>query len=48
MALLGGAPRVVNVGLDLFALALTRRDVAVVHVDWRDPLVFCAERFVSS
>jgi hypothetical protein len=33
----GGPPRVVNVGLDLFALALARLDVPVVHVDWRPP-----------
>src|SRR5207245_11011682 len=26
-----------NVGLDLFALTLTRREVPVVHVDWRPP-----------
>jgi hypothetical protein len=35
--LAGGPPRVINLGLDLFALTLTRRDVPVVHVDWRPP-----------
>ncbi len=37
MALLGGAPRVVNVGLDLFARELARLDVPTLHVDWRPP-----------
>src|SRR5205809_6455706 len=37
MALLGAAPRVVNVGLDLFALTLAALDVPAVHVDWRPP-----------
>ncbi|HEV8473005.1 MAG TPA: DUF1116 domain-containing protein [Methylomirabilota bacterium] len=35
--LAGGPPRVVNVGLDLFARTLARLDVPVVHVDWRPP-----------
>jgi hypothetical protein len=33
----GGAPRVVNIGLDLFAVALDRLGVAVTAVDWRPP-----------
>jgi Protein of unknown function (DUF1116) len=37
MSLLGGAPRVVNVGLELFAATLGALDVPVVHVDWRPP-----------
>src|SRR5437762_543454 len=37
MALLGGTPRVVNIGLDLFAATLAARDVAAVHVDWQPP-----------
>ena len=38
MSLLGsGPPRVVNVGLPLFARELARLDVAVAHVDWRPP-----------
>jgi hypothetical protein len=32
-----GPPRVVNVGLDLFARTLAALDVPVVHVDWRPP-----------
>jgi len=32
-----GGPRVVNVGLELFATELTRRAVPVTHVDWRPP-----------
>ena len=32
-----GGPRVVNVGLELFTTALTRRAVPVTHVDWRPP-----------
>lgn len=35
--LLGRPPRVVNVGLELFAHELTRLGVPVVHVDWRPP-----------
>ena len=34
---LGAAPRVVNVGLDLFASTLAALDVPAVHVDWRPP-----------
>jgi hypothetical protein len=33
----GDGPRVVNVGLDLFAAELRRRGVAVASVDWRPP-----------
>jgi len=33
----GGAPRVVNMGLEIFASELTRRGVRVAHVDWRPP-----------
>ena len=33
----GGGPRVVNVGLELFAGELARRGVPVTHVDWRPP-----------
>lgn len=33
----GDGPRVVNVGLDLFAAELARRGVPVAHVDWRPP-----------
>jgi FdrA protein len=36
-ALLAGPPRVVTLGLDLFALTLRDLRVAVVHVDWRPP-----------
>ena len=35
--LLSRPPRVVNVGLDLFAQALAQLGVPVVHVDWRPP-----------
>ena len=34
---LGGPLRVVNVGLELFALDLESVGVTVVHVDWRPP-----------
>jgi hypothetical protein len=37
MALLGAAPHVVNIGLDLFATTLRALDVPAVHVDWRPP-----------
>jgi len=37
MALLGAPPRVVNVGVDLFAATLAALDVPAVHVDWRPP-----------
>jgi hypothetical protein len=33
----GGAPRVVNVGLELFGAELARRGVAVASVEWRPP-----------
>jgi hypothetical protein len=36
-ALLSASPHVVNVGLELFAEALTRLGIPVVHVDWRPP-----------
>ena len=36
-ALLSAAPRVVNVGLELFAAELGRLGVPSVHVDWRPP-----------
>jgi hypothetical protein len=36
-ALLGGPPRVVNIGLDLFARELERLGVSPIHVDWRPP-----------
>lgn len=35
--LLGGATRVVNVGLSLFAETLAALGVPVVSVDWRPP-----------
>jgi hypothetical protein len=36
--LLPGAPlRVINLGLEVFALDLAAAGVAVVHVDWRPP-----------
>ncbi len=35
--MLDGAPRVVNVGLELFAAELRHLRVPVVHVDWRPP-----------
>jgi hypothetical protein len=37
MELLGADTRVVNVGLELFAEALTAHGTPVVHVDWRPP-----------
>lgn len=36
-ALLGGPLRVVNLGLEVFALELAAAGVPVVHVDWRPP-----------
>ena len=36
-SLLGGAPRVVNIGLRGFADELAARRAEVVHVDWRPP-----------
>ena len=33
----GEALRVVNVGLDVFAVDLVAAGAAVVHVDWRPP-----------
>ena len=35
--LLGGSPRVVSLGLDLFARELEQLGVPVVHVEWRPP-----------
>ena len=35
--LLGAAPRVVNVGLELFAMNLAHQDTKVVHVQWSPP-----------
>ena len=35
--LLEGRPRVINVGLEMFADDLVRQDVEVVQVDWRPP-----------
>ncbi|HAD36661.1 MAG TPA: fdrA domain protein [Gammaproteobacteria bacterium] len=35
--LLHSPPRVVNVGLAVFAADLDAQDVDVVHVDWRPP-----------
>jgi Protein of unknown function (DUF1116) len=37
MALLGAAPSIVNIGLDLFATTLAALDVPSVHVEWRPP-----------
>jgi FdrA protein len=36
-ALLAAPPRVINVGLELFARELAAAGVTVVHVDWRPP-----------
>jgi len=36
-SLLAGPPRVINVGLALFAESLRRQDVPVIDVDWRPP-----------
>jgi FdrA protein len=36
-ALLATGPRVINLGLELFAVQLTACGVPVVHVDWRPP-----------
>ena len=36
-SLLGGAPRIVNIGLRSFADELAARGAAVAHVDWRPP-----------
>jgi hypothetical protein len=36
-SLLGGPPRVVNIGLEVFARELERLGVSQVHVDWRPP-----------
>jgi FdrA protein len=36
-ALFATGPRVINVGLELFAEQYTARGVPVVHVDWRPP-----------
>jgi hypothetical protein len=35
--LLASAPRVVNVGLELFALNLAEQGAAVAHVQWSPP-----------
>ena len=35
--LLSGPPKVVNIGLNRFALELESQNVAVVHVDWVPP-----------
>jgi len=35
--LLTGPPRVVSVGLELFAITLVSLEVPVIHVDWRPP-----------
>jgi hypothetical protein len=35
--MLGTPPRIVNVGLEMFAADLASRGVPVVHVDWRPP-----------
>jgi hypothetical protein len=36
-ALLSGAPRVINLGLEAFATDLERRGVTVLHVAWQPP-----------
>ena len=36
-SVLGQPPRVINIGLEVFALELTTAGIAVVHVDWRPP-----------
>jgi len=36
-SLLGGSPRVINIGLAGFARDLAENRVSVVHVDWRPP-----------
>ncbi len=35
--LLAGPPKVINLGLEAFALELQAAGVPVVHVDWRPP-----------
>jgi hypothetical protein len=35
--LLGQPLRVINLGLEVFALELVAAGIAVVHVDWRPP-----------
>jgi FdrA protein len=35
--LLAASPRVINIGLELFADALASLGVPVAHVDWRPP-----------
>lgn len=35
--LLGQPLRVINLGLEVFALELEAEGIAVVHVDWRPP-----------
>jgi FdrA protein len=36
-SLLAAAPRVVNVGLEMFAIDLARQGTKVVHVQWSPP-----------
>lgn len=36
-ALLSGPPRVVNIGLEMFATNLDRQGTRVVHVQWNPP-----------
>jgi hypothetical protein len=35
--LLASAPRIINVGLELFALDLAAQGARVMHVQWRPP-----------
>jgi FdrA protein len=35
--LLASAPRIINVGLELFALYLAAQGTRVIHVQWRPP-----------
>jgi hypothetical protein len=35
--LLASAPRIINVGLELFALDLAAQGARVIHVQWRPP-----------
>ena len=37
IGVLGQPPRVVNLGLEVFAVELETAGAAVVHVDWRPP-----------
>ena len=36
-SLLAAPPRIINVGLELFAADLTAQGAAVTHVQWRPP-----------